>query len=511
MSRSRKMVFGLGADYTSAVVNVVLKFATTPIVLGLLGSYDYGLWALFGQVLGYLAVADFGITGALKTYIARVAHEGDQRELSILVTNGIVAQIGVASLFTILGLLAGFALPGFFEVPSDRASIVFLAFSLTILARALSIPASGFASILEGHQLVATSRLINTGASLLNALLSVLFLYLGIGLVSLPLSGIVASVVQTLVSLTRIKRLVPDLAISRQFISRARLRELIGSGWWWWLASLGAVVAYQTENILVGKLFGPEAVTTYVLTLTAARLGSGELLRTVLLMRPFISDAFGRGDEPFKRQSFIKGLKYLFLIASTFAVILCFTNRYFVSAWVGPDQYAGDWLTAVVALGIVPSTIYKYSWGYVTANLQPKSVAILRAIEGLLGIGLSLLASKVFGLVGVPLGILLASALTTAWYAPLKAAQTMNIPPSELLKRSFLKPLIAIAIITPIIWFTMQHLQPPQNPLTTGLLIVGISLVAFPLALIIAQDRQECAWVWQRLLGSLRKAGITRT
>jgi len=50
-SRLRRLATGLGIGYVHTVATIVVGLWLTPFLLRHLGSHDYGLWLLGGQVL----------------------------------------------------------------------------------------------------------------------------------------------------------------------------------------------------------------------------------------------------------------------------------------------------------------------------------------------------------------------------------------------------------------------------------------------------------------------------
>src|SRR5689334_23686961 len=69
-SRLRRFATGLGIGYVHTVATIVVGLWLTPFLLRHLGSHDYGLWLLAGQVLVYLALLDLGVVALIPREIA---------------------------------------------------------------------------------------------------------------------------------------------------------------------------------------------------------------------------------------------------------------------------------------------------------------------------------------------------------------------------------------------------------------------------------------------------------
>ena len=70
MTRTRRVMRGLGVSYVSQVVLALVGLWVTPFLLGRLGQEQYGLWLVATQLLAYLALTDLGIVALLPREVA---------------------------------------------------------------------------------------------------------------------------------------------------------------------------------------------------------------------------------------------------------------------------------------------------------------------------------------------------------------------------------------------------------------------------------------------------------
>lgn len=78
MSRTRRAGFALASRYAASAVALAVALVTTPILLRELGPTRFGTFRIAQEYLGYLALLEFGLGGALMVGFARTVAVGDR-------------------------------------------------------------------------------------------------------------------------------------------------------------------------------------------------------------------------------------------------------------------------------------------------------------------------------------------------------------------------------------------------------------------------------------------------
>ncbi len=114
-------------------------------------------------------------------------------------------------------------------------------------------------------------------------------------------------------------------------------------------------------------------------------------LRTVWLVSPIWSPTSYRVNI---------GPKRAFSVCS--ALLIGFVAERFLALWVGPINYGGPVLVVVTAATLVVGSLFRWSAAVLSAALDVKSIALVRLVEGVLNLGLSISFVKMgLGLVGL--------------------------------------------------------------------------------------------------------------
>ena len=97
---------GAVLGYVNMVVNIIVTFIYTPIMLKLLGQNEYGLYSLVASVISYLSVLDMGFGNAMIRFVSRsIARDNKEEEGKI---NGLF--LFLYTIISVITLIIGFIL-----------------------------------------------------------------------------------------------------------------------------------------------------------------------------------------------------------------------------------------------------------------------------------------------------------------------------------------------------------------------------------------------------------------
>ncbi|MFE4814817.1 lipopolysaccharide biosynthesis protein, partial [Peribacillus simplex] len=186
MSQSQ-LKSGAILSYVSIFVSITIALFYTPIMIRLLGQSEYGLYAMIGSVSAYLSIMDMGLGNAIVRYTARNRANGDKAAESKL--NGMFLMLySIIGLLTIVvGIILYFSLENVFgeslnvlELKKAKLMVVIL-----IINFALSFPLAIFGSIMQAYERFITFKIVGIFRSLFFPIITLPFLYMGYGSVTM--------------------------------------------------------------------------------------------------------------------------------------------------------------------------------------------------------------------------------------------------------------------------------------------------------------------------------------
>ncbi len=444
MSRALKFIRGATMAYIAMGLSLAVGLLLTPITLKYIGKEQYGLWVIYGEILGYLGITDMGITNSVAMMVARSDIKTEIHRINRLISTAIVMQCIFAFILFAGGIAVSFYITDIFEISKNIYSIAIWSFLLAVMVRAIFMPIASVQGILRGLKEQALEHTVAILTLLLSGLCTVFFLYMDFGLFSLPLATLISAVTGFIVYLTKIKKLMPSIDIRIGHFDFSMLKSIFSFSFYLTLFGLSLNIIFQTDNIVIGRYIGLGMVTVYVIT------GKGYFMIYKIIgmynniLRPFYAELHAKGENKKLEDIFLSSVKVTSSISLIAAVVYYYLNKEFVALWVGEDNFGGYYLTAVFALLSFNHSIMKATGVPLTGAMKMKEVSYVSMLEAIINLFLSITLAKHIGIVGVALGTLIAALLTSAWFTPYMSCKTIGISLRRYLVDGFLKGILPI-------------------------------------------------------------------
>lgn len=461
----------VGVSYLTRALTILLGFLVTPIVLGYVGRDLYGFWAIVGSVIGYVGMVDFGITGSVATLIAR--EQRSVEAVNRIGSNALLALSFAGLLVIAVSAVASPLVPVVLRVPSAHEQLVSELILLAGIGLGLSFPVRGLKSVLRGTQRIATLRTMDFGLSLFRMGTMLGLLYLGHGIMALPWSMILTSIVGAVLFFVVTRRVVPDFSIRFSLISRSELVTILNVSAWWFLGTVGALFIYQTDNIIIGRYLGAAVVTSYALTFRVPDMMRTQIYQLNLAIAPGVGDMVGRQEQKNLQALFGSAIRIVLFLGISGAFLIVKLNRGFVTLWVGAENYGGDVLSVLFSGTLLFLVFFHLSSIILTNHLDLKVVAITRFIEGLLNLGLSLVLVQTYGAEGVAAATLIAGLCTSAWFLPGRAARLLEMNMTRFFGVAIGRSMMFAAVAAVGFWLIPEHGAPSWSGLGWRAALLG--------------------------------------
>lgn len=443
--RSLAFLEGVTTSYATTLLNLLLMFCTTPIILHGLGASKFGIWMMLLQVQGHLGLLDFGMaTGSVRT----MAESGGlAARPSVEILGTIVRLYGrIGILIFVIGGATACALPWFFPLEYVTKEELVLALGIMVSGSALLIPLS-----VSSDYLFASQRLgLLNGFSLIRAgieaLVSVILVVAGFGIVGLAIAQVTGAVVfYAASSMVLVRdygwaslRVAPyDQETSRRLWFITRLT---------FVQKLSATLSRGSDGILIGFLANPAAVTVYVITQRLIQSALGIVSRAIPLLLPGLTQLWTIGGAAQCSTVYIRACRMAFVGLATTAFIAAAVDASFVRLWVGENQCGPTsliWLTAAAgvmsAFGGLPLVL-------LTAANRLGAVVKASVLEAVLKIAIGIVLLKTMGLPGLALGGLVAWVASYGSASILEVSRVLGIRWQEIIRETVSAPAVIIAV-----------------------------------------------------------------
>ena len=336
------------AYYLNFSVVALVGLAVNPLLLGALGPLLFGAWKSLQRYLDFATVADGRASQALKWIVASrttLSQEEKQRDVGAAIIvwfRWLPATMLVATAVTV-------AIPLLIKgMPEDTRSNVYAAAAIlaanTVLAGLLSLPDAVLTGTNQGYK----SMLVTTIAFIISNIAMLVAAFAGWPLWSLAAIVLGAAVLNAIITLLVARRAVSWWGVLRP--SPLDLRRVFGYSAWT-LGWVGVEKLFLSgELIVISVMIGAAAVTQYTFTAYVMQFILTIALVTASGFMPALGSQLG-ALELGAAAAGARSVRHLVLGITVIgsAAVLSF-NGIFVTLWVGPQQYLG---TSVNALLVV--------------------------------------------------------------------------------------------------------------------------------------------------------------
>ena len=186
-----RVVRNISSNWFGLAVSIVVGLFLSPIILHKLGDDAFGLWVLVFSVTGYYGLFDLGIRSSIIKYVAKYAATRDYDRLTRLINTSLFSYTCLAVALLVLTGIGSSYIDRIFHIGPASVRTARLLFLMVGTALAVGFPLSVFSGVLQGLQNFHSMNLIQVAANLLRAVLIVVALDLGRGLLTVALITVV--------------------------------------------------------------------------------------------------------------------------------------------------------------------------------------------------------------------------------------------------------------------------------------------------------------------------------
>ena len=359
----RNIIYTLLIKGTSVLVGFVL----IPLTIGYLNKGQYGIWLTIASLVSWMNTFDIGLSNGLRNKMAHslALNETDNIKKYVSTTYAMLFLISLAifSVFFIVGSF--FNWNQLLNIENSVSYNIWPVILIALGSFCVQFFLQPINSVLTAtHQPFKSSLILLMGQVLTFVLTYLLTIFTQGSLFTLvfvvagsPL--LVFLIANVYYFSTELKPYAPKYS----YIDFGTGRSLLSVGGVFFFIQMGAVVLYQTDNIVITRTLGPAEVTTFNV---AYKYFSIISVLFGIIMTPYWSaftDAAAKNDWEWIKQS-IRKMRMLWLYVSGIALLLYLCSNIFYKAWLHNKVIVPDILSLTMAIYVITvawQSIYAYS------------------------------------------------------------------------------------------------------------------------------------------------------
>jgi O-antigen/teichoic acid export membrane protein len=383
---------------------IIVSLVLVPMTINYISPVQYGLWLTISSLLGWMNFFDIGFGNGLRNKLASSVSNNNFDEAKKYVSTTYASLCVISAfLFLCFWLVNPFLnwnkwlnVPG--TVPDDIHFIMLIVLSsfcflfvaqlINTVLTAIHKPAISSLLTFLGQFviLIVIYILKNTTPGTLTLLVSVL--------TAIPIFVFVLS------SLYLYSKNLKYLAPSIRKIEWKYVRDLMNTGGMFFVIQIGVMFLFQTNNIIITNILGPEAVTEFNVSY---KLFSVVTMIFTIIITPYWSaftDSYVKKDFEWMKNT-VRNIRKIWLMLAILSIILLLLSKEILHMWVGEKVQYSSGLSVAMAVYVIV-----YMWQvlhvyFLNGVGKIKLQLILTVLASAINIPLVVWLGKTWGLPGV--------------------------------------------------------------------------------------------------------------
>lgn len=255
---------GVLLTYLTIILGNAISLIYTPIMLGIIGQQEYGLFSLVNSIIAYIHLMDMGFGNAIIRY--NVKYEAEQQAEQKKKLNGmfllLYTLIGCIAL--VIGLVIYINIEKLFGKSFSFEEIVLVKklFIVAIINLALSFPMSIFSALIVANERFVFSKGLNLIRTVVNPLVMLAILTLGYRSVGMVVASTLFNMSIGILNIYYCKtRLKVEFSFGKFDINL--LKEIFTFSFFVFLSAIAYQIYWNTDQFILGMFIGSAPIAIY--------------------------------------------------------------------------------------------------------------------------------------------------------------------------------------------------------------------------------------------------------
>lgn len=442
----------------SLILSIVIAFLMMPFVIHNLGERWYGLWVIVGSLIGYYGVLDFGLSSACQRFIAKAIHNNEDGEVNTVVNSSFLL-FSVLSLFSILVTFCILWLSPIFFHQKEELQTFQIVISILGLKTAVMFPFMVFNGIVSAHLRYDIDSYIEIFKLIVRTTLIFLYLTMGYSIVALATITLITEITGYILIAIAAKKIYSPLNISYKFIDRALFSKLLNYSKFTFLASIGDILRFRIDDLVIAKFIGLALVTHYAIAIQLINY-IGQFLNTILggFLPVFTKYAAQNNNDTLKDKFLLVTEISVFstlLIVPTIMIV----GESFIQLWMGEKFTDAYYPLLILGFAAILAGCNRVCITVLYAKAQHHYFAKVNILEGIANLVLSLILVQDYGIIGVALGTAIPTIVVKTFLLPKYSCNLLGIKLSLYYKLLLKYAIVSLLFYGVCYWYYLQSVK----------------------------------------------------
>ena len=476
-----QIIKNVSSSWISLATNVLVGLFLSPFILHRLGDAAFGIWVLIFAITGYYGLFDLGIRSSIVRYISKAKATGDFQYAGRIISTSLFAYSCIGMAAMLITFVISAEIDRFFTIPAEFHSTARWLLLMVGASVSLGFPLGVSGGVLEGLQEFSLMNWTDIAAGLLRAVLIVVALERGYGLLTVALITVALPLLTSLIRTGLAARLLP-VSLSSKHVTKATFREIVGYSSASLIMLVSARLRFKTDSVIIGAYISAAAITYFNIGSRIVDYAGEIVDRFAQLLVPMSSHSDALGDIGRLRKIFAVGNRVCALIIFPICALLVILGKSIIEAWVGLKYVEASYPVLLILLLSTTLMLAQAASGRVLMGMgRHQTWAIVTLIEGLVNVVLSIALVRPYGIIGDAVGTAAPLAITTICFLPWHLCRQLQIRIGTYLREAYLLPLIVcapliVALLLMKQWFVPHNYAQLSAHLMVAGAVYGLSL-----------------------------------
>jgi O-antigen/teichoic acid export membrane protein len=423
------------------LLNLVIGFVATPLLLKYLGHEDYSLFKISYDWLASIGFLEQILTASALSMLANLSD--DNRDHYTHYTFKKFVKISV--IFLLLSMFVTPFLPYLFKIPINKIDEVKIGFIVGTFGF-IFLPITILRTWIEFHEKSYLLNIVRSLQNLIQISIAIIFAYFAFGIIGQYLSFLIGQFIFAIFVYWFFKKThqKKEYQIStydlQEFDKTLRKNNLTG-----FILSISSKLSFLSDTLILGFFFKPIDILPFSLTQKLTQMVQENLQTLGNSSWATLANLHRNGQsEEFEKMLFSLTRVTIFLSIILTAPLM-FLNHSFITLWVGEKFYAGDLLTTIAIVNTYLMGIYSL-WGWCLSGSGKIKIQIpIYAINAIINFLTALIFIKWIGISGPIIGTLIGFLSAYLILIPRALEKEFNISANKL-RATIIFPLFYLLI-----------------------------------------------------------------
>lgn len=415
-SRSAKVKKNIFGSFFVKGISIVVSLILVPLTIGYVNRELYGIWLTLASIISWASLFDLGFGNGMRNKVAASIALGDWETARRYVST---AYAYFSFVFISVAIIIYFVCPlvdwcNLLSVSIEYQELLIKVMRIVIVFFSLSMIVRIQSTVLQALQMSALSSAFEALGQLLVLIVTYILtiatspslVYLAYAINASPI--FVYIIGSFWLYGFRYKQLRPSFKL----VDKSLVKDILNLGLKFFVIQIACLVLFQTMNIIISNVSGPESVTEYNVVYKYISI---PLLATSIIIAPFWSaftDAFTLRDYKWMRTAYNKLLKVFFFM--TIAVIILVVLYPIVfKLWLG-DKVTTDYsMVGIVAIYVIIMIWNNIHSALINGTGLIRISVIIAVFSATINIPLALWLGHQFGTRGVVISVSLLNIISS--------------------------------------------------------------------------------------------------